>query len=151
MIFFLLGIGDAFAAKTAPDFDLKDLNGKSISLKKYSGKVVLVDFWASWCGPCRKSFPWMNKVQKEYGKKGFEVVAINLDTERELVDEFLTKNKAQFKIALDPEGKTAERYGVIAMPSAYLVDGKGKIVQSYHGFLKKDVLKKEKHIQELLK
>ena len=151
MLSCLLAVGTSHAARTAPNFALQDLKGKSYSLKQYRGKVVLVDFWASWCGPCRKSFPWMNKMQRKYGGKGFKILAINVDTEKELARAFLSRNKAEFKVLLDPAGGVAEKYKVVAMPSSFLIDKNGKIVNKHHGFLQKDVEKKEKEIQKLLR
>ena len=91
----------------APNVDLPTSNGK-VSLSDLHGKVVLLDFWASWCGPCRQSFPWMNAMQAKYEDQGFEIVAINVDQKPEAAAEFLRQIPATFTIAYDAEGKTPE-------------------------------------------
>ena len=91
------------AADSAPDFKLPSAKGM-VELSKMKGKVVYVDFWASWCTPCRKSFPWMNDLHKKYKDQGLEVVAVNLDKSRAPIDEFLKKTPADFTIAYDPSG-----------------------------------------------
>ena len=96
---------------------------------------LLVDFWASWCGPCRRSFPWMNDMQQKYGSKGFVVVGINVDKKRADADKFLAQNPASFAIAFDEAGTTPSAYAVKGMPSSYLVDGKGNVVYVERGFL----------------
>jgi cytochrome c biogenesis protein CcmG/thiol:disulfide interchange protein DsbE len=89
-------------AEPAPEFTLPDAAGQTISLSQQRGKIVYVDFWASWCGPCRQSFPWMNEMLGKYQAQGLEIVAINLDTGRAEADEFLAKNPASFTVLFDP-------------------------------------------------
>lgn len=127
--------------KLAPDFKLEQIQASkfaqkapSVSLEAFKGKVVYLDFWASWCGPCRQSFPWMNKMQDKYGDKGLEIVAINLDEEKALAMAFLSENKATFNVLFDPAGVTPELYGVMGMPSSYLIDRNGKLLSSSIGF-----------------
>jgi thiol-disulfide isomerase/thioredoxin len=98
------------------------------------GKVVYVDFWASWCGPGRRSFPWMNDLQGRYGASGLAIVAINVDKNRADAVRFLERNPAQFGIVYDPAGATPLAYAVEGMPSSYLIDTRGKIVDIEHGF-----------------
>lgn len=143
------GSGTAFATQ-APDFKLDGLQ-KQIKLSKYRGKIVYVDFWASWCQPCRKSFTWMNKMQSLYGKEGFTVIAINLDESREKANKFLKQIPANFDVAFDPRGRTAEAYQVKAMPSSYLVDKNGNLVHANLGFRGTDEDKLEIKIRDLLK
>ena len=139
----------AFSTGTAPDFELDGLDGK-VKLSEYKGKVVYLDFWASWCGPCRKSFPWMNDVHSRLKKKGFRVIAINLDTKRADADKFLTQLTANFDIAFDPPGKVAELYELQGMPSAYLIDRDGKLHSAHMGFRDKDIPLLEREIELLL-
>lgn len=118
---------------TAPGFNLPTANG-TVSLESLRGKVVLIDFWASWCAPCRQSFPWMSKLYQQYSSKGFAIVAINLDKERGLAADFVDTFSPPFIVAFDPAGSTAEAYGVPAMPSSYLVGPDGTILFSHAGF-----------------
>ena len=139
----------ANSANQAPDFILKGQH-KQIELSKYRGKIVYVDFWASWCQPCRKSFTWMNKMQSLYGSEGFKVIAINLDESRTKADKFLQQIPANFDVAFDPQGNTAEAYKVKAMPSSYLIDKNGKIVHANLGFRGNDEDKLEAEIRKLI-
>lgn len=149
-LFLLLISGIAQASDKAVNFDLPTSSGR-IQLDQHKGKVVYVDFWASWCVPCRNSFPWMNQMQKKYKGKGLEIIAINLDKKRELADTFLREIPANFTIAFDPEGKTAEAYKVMGMPSSYLINRKGEIVYKHIGFQENSASRMEAHISEALK
>ncbi len=117
----------------APPFTLST-RGQPIALDSLRGKVVLLDFWASWCGPCRKSFPWMNMMNERYGKRGLVIVAVNLDKTREPASAFLTSTPASFTVAFDPEGKVAEMYRVKGMPTSYLISADGRILETHTGF-----------------
>lgn len=129
---------------------LPNVKGGSAALADYKGKVVLVDFWASWCGPCRQSFPWMNQLQSRYGAEGLEVVAINLDQEAELAEAFLQEVPAQFTVLLDTDAQLPGEYGVMGMPSSYLIDRHGKIRAQHIGFHSDRVAAYEETIQALL-
>jgi cytochrome c biogenesis protein CcmG, thiol:disulfide interchange protein DsbE len=96
--------------------------------------IVLVDFWASWCGPCKRSFPWMNEMTRKYGAKGLTIVAINVDKKREDAEKFLKLAPAEFTVVYDPAGKAPAAWQVKAMPSSYLVDATGKVVLVENGF-----------------
>ncbi len=137
------------SANPAPQFELTSRSG-AVSLAALKGKVIYLDFWASWCGPCRKSFPWMNEIQAKYEKDGFVVLAINLDRKRQQADEFLAETPANFTIAFDPSGKTADDYRVMGMPTSYIIDRTGEIKASHIGFLTKDQTKLEEHIKTAL-
>ena len=127
----------ALAAATgepAPAFTLPDAGGAPVALDRLKGKVVYVDFWASWCGPCKRSFPWMGEMQKKYGDGGFAVVAINVDKRREDAAKFLAVTPGAFTIVYDPAGTVATAYDVKGMPTSYLVDRAGRIVAVDSGF-----------------
>jgi thiol-disulfide isomerase/thioredoxin len=122
------------APVAAPKFTLPTRAHTIVALDSLRAKVVLVDFWASWCGPCRKSFPWMASLQERYGSKGLAIVAINLDKKREDAEKFLAQFPAPFTVAFDPDGRTAEAYGVSGMPTTYVVGRDGTVLDSHLGF-----------------
>ena len=121
-----------------------------LDLKRYHGRVVYLDFWASWCKPCRKSFPWMNQLLTRYPADKFTVLTVNLDAESESMHAFLQKVPARFDIFHDPSGAIAETFKLEGMPTSYLIDKTGKVVKKHIGFLEKDVEKYETEIEELL-
>jgi len=135
------------AGAAAPDFSLATRKGTA-TLAALHGKVVYVDFWASWCGPCAKSFPWLKAMHEQYAAKGLAIVAINLDKDRDKAEAFLAGHPAPFTVAFDPQGKTAEAYQVAGMPSSYLIDATGKIVLVHAGFEPKDAAALEARIKE---
>jgi|KBSSwiStaDraftv2_1062776.scaffolds.fasta_scaffold609138_3 thiol-disulfide isomerase/thioredoxin len=132
---------------TAPSFTLPTSNG-TVSLDSLQCKVALVDFWASWCGPCKSSFPWMNAMQERYGPKGLSIVAINVDKSREAADDFLEKHPAPFVVAFDPSGTTAKAFHVGGMPTTFLVGPGRTILLSRAGFNPKHAKEVEAMIQE---
>lgn len=136
-------------AEKAPDFNVPSAMGE-ISLGKLRGHVVYLDFWASWCVPCRKSFPWLNEMQVRYDKSGLKIIAINLDEERQLADSFLKKYPAKFTVGFDPKGKSASAYGLRGMPSSYLIDRKGQLLSSHIGFRSDDRAALEQKISQAL-
>lgn len=121
-----------------------------LDLKSHHGKVVYLDFWASWCKPCRKSFPWMNQLLARYPADKFTVLTVNLDADSESMHEFLKRVPALFDIFHDPSGGIAEQFQLEGMPTSYLIDKRGKVVKKHIGFLEKDVEKYENEIEELL-
>jgi len=143
------GSSNAFSAQ-APDFKLEGQQ-KPVKLSNYRGQVVYLDFWASWCQPCRKSFTWMNKMQSLYGNEGFKVIAINLDESRDKANTFLKQIPADFDVAFDPRGNTAKSYQVKAMPSSYIIDKHGKVVHANLGFRGNDEEKLEEKIRNLIR
>ncbi len=117
----------------APDIQLPGVS-KEVRLAALQGKVVYLDFWASWCGPCRKSFPWMNEMQSRYGGRGLQIVAVNLDARRELADKFLAEVPAKFTIGFDPKGDSPKRYAITGMPTSLLIGVDGKVREVHSGF-----------------
>jgi len=136
-------------AQQAPTFELPGDN-KTINLEKLKGKVVYLDFWASWCVPCRKSFPWMNDMHSRYGDKDFTIVAINLDTSKSDALKFLKSVPAKFDIAYDPDGNVASKYKLKVMPSSYLIDKSGTLVFAHQGYREDDSNEIEKKIRKLI-
>lgn len=142
----------AMTTQASETFKLEDLAGtnRDINFQDYTGKVILIDFWASWCGPCRLSFPWMNDMQAKYADQGFEIIAINLDSEAGAAQEFLAEVPANFTLGFDPEGISAEQMQVEAMPMSYLIDREGKIRYRLMGFNTDKKAEHELHIKHLV-
>ena len=139
----------AVHAQQAPLFKLPGADS-DVELTAFKGQVVYLDFWASWCGPCRKSFPWMNEMQNRYGEQGFSVVSVNLDSDRAQAERFLKEVPAEFVVAFDSNGRAAELYSLQVMPTSYLIDRDGQLVSIHRGFRLKDKAKIETEIKELV-
>ncbi len=116
-----------------PDIELSGVPGVT-KLSDLRGKVVYVDFWASWCAPCKQSFPWMDEMQRKYADRGLRIVAINFDTKRADADKFLATSPVSFAIAFDAKGDSARRLAVKGMPTSVLVAGDGKVLYVHRGF-----------------
>jgi cytochrome c biogenesis protein CcmG, thiol:disulfide interchange protein DsbE len=116
-------------------------NTGAFDIARHRGKVVIVDFWASWCKPCRQSIPWLNAMRSRYGVDGLEVVGINVDAKRSDADRFLREVPIEFELVFDPRGELAKEFEVRGMPSSYVFDRAGKLVQTHLGF--RDAKKEE--------
>lgn len=121
----------------APAFDLPGTQ-HNLGLAELGGKLVLLDFWASWCVPCRQSFPWLNQMQARYVSKGLQVVAINLDERREDAAAFLSRYPADFTVLFDSMGNSARAYAISGMPSSVLIGRDGKVAFKHTGFREAD-------------
>lgn len=128
------------SANEVPQLHYKDIVEKNV------GNVIYLDFWASWCTPCRRSFPWMNDMQKKYGNKNFKVISINVDSERELAEEFLAITPAKFSVLYDPDGALASEMKLKGMPSSFIINSDGVVVSAHVGFTDK---KKSLYEQEI--
>ena len=142
-------VPDIASAQKAPDFNLASDQG-IVVLSRLHGRVVYIDFWASWCKPCRKSFPFMNNLHAHYAKQGLVVIAINLDDDKKDAKLFLDKYPANFVIAYDKAGETAKQYGLSVMPSSWLIDKQGIIIRQDTGFKEGEQLAIEQAIQQAL-
>lgn len=120
------------------------------ALNKHKGEVIYLDFWASWCGPCRKSFPWMNKIQNKYKQQGFSVISVNLDANKDLATKFLNEIPASFTVIYDPKGKIAKHFKIQGMPSSMLIGRDGKIKFRHSGFFTKKISQYQQEIEQLL-
>jgi cytochrome c biogenesis protein CcmG, thiol:disulfide interchange protein DsbE len=140
-----IGVG-----QPAPSFALPTAAGENVALENLRGQVVYVDFWASWCGPCKRSFPWMNELQQKYGGKGLAIVAINVDKKRADADRFLATTPAGFRIVYDAAGLTPAAFEVKGMPSSYLIDAQGRVVVVEQGFRDEQKAQIEERIRALL-
>jgi cytochrome c biogenesis protein CcmG, thiol:disulfide interchange protein DsbE len=153
LAFALAGLNAASAQEVgskAPAFDVAGSGGKNVRMADLKGRVVYVDFWASWCAPCKQSFPWMNEMQEKYGARGLSVVAVTVDRRREDADKFLATMPAKFAVAYDTTGKVAEAYRPKGMPTSFLVGADG-IVRAVHvGFKDQDKADLEREIQAAL-
>lgn len=126
---------------------LFSFQAKAFDVQEYKGKVVYLDFWASWCAPCKLSFPWMESMHQKYKDKGLVVIAMNLDSDKKDAEKFLKPFKSSFLIEYDPDGKVAERFNVEAMPTSVIFDRNGKQVKQHMGF---DSKKAELYEKEIL-
>ena len=122
-----------------------------LNLDEYDGKVVVLDFWASWCVPCRRSFPWMNEMQKKYGADGLVIIGVNMDSDASEAEVFLRDYPAEFKIVYDSSGDLARQFDVIAMPSSYIIGRDGEQVARHLGFKVKKQDEYEALLVETLK
>jgi thiol-disulfide isomerase/thioredoxin len=134
----------------APALVLADARDVPVNLADLRGTVVYVDFWASWCGPCKRSFPWMNELAKRYGGEGFAVLAVNVDRKRGDAQRFLAQVPASFMVVYDPAGTTPAAWEVKGMPSSFLVDRTGKVALATQGFRDDEKGAVEQRIRELL-
>ena len=137
------------SASKAPSFELPSDSG-NFSLEAHRNQVVYIDFWASWCVPCRHSFPWLNEMQARYGEDGFKVIGINLDHDKAKANKFLERVPADFEIAYDPEGTVADMYSLKVMPSSFLIDQEGNLIHKHKGFKASDGNRMENMIKKLL-
>jgi thiol-disulfide isomerase/thioredoxin len=135
---------------SAPALTAVSDKGVKLALNEPSAKLTYVDFWASWCGPCKQSFPWMNTMHEKYGKAGLRVVAVNVDKRKTDADKFLKQHPTAFEIGFDPDGTTPAAYNVKAMPSSFLVDRVGKVVWVHRGFRPEESAAMEQEIQKRL-
>ncbi len=135
----------------APQFTLPTLKTDSlIALKQFAGKVVYLDFWASWCAPCKTSFPLLNKLHAKLKEQGFEVVAVNLDENKLLGEKFLQEVPVDFTVLRDEKGEWADKYVVESMPTSFIIDKNGVVQKIHHGFASDDIKELEAKITELL-
>jgi thiol-disulfide isomerase/thioredoxin len=126
IVFCLLILPFGFLAQSAGASDFKP--------EEYAGKVVVLDFWASWCTPCRRSFPWLNSMHEKYTEDGLVIVGVNLDLDRAEAERFLGEFPASFRIVYDEDKELAKGFEVIAMPSSYLIGRDGEILERHLGF-----------------
>jgi len=141
---------DELIGKRAPEFTLKDLNDKMIALSSLQGNVVLINFWATWCPPCRAEMSSLNNLYKEYKNNGLTVIAVSTDRSASSVKDFLSKKPVELPVLLDSESKVSRRFKVFSLPTSFLLDKKGVIVQKFLGEEEWDSPEMKKKIRELL-
>lgn len=135
----------------APQFTLPTLQQEQpTALQQYAGKVVYLDFWASWCAPCRTSFPLLNNLHEKLKAQGFEVVAVNLDEDKTKAEKFLEEIPVGFTVLRDAKGEWADQYVVESMPTSFIIDRKGVVQMIHHGFTSGDIHEIEEKVTQLL-
>ncbi|MBI5641535.1 MAG: TlpA family protein disulfide reductase [Nitrospirae bacterium] len=117
----------------APDFSLKDLNGKSVSLSSFKGKVVLLNFWATWCPSCKAEMPSLNSLYNEMKPRGLEIVAVSTDKSLNDVKGYLSKKGLDFLVLMDESRSVTKQYKVFSLPTTFLIDKNGIIVEKFYG------------------
>jgi peroxiredoxin len=147
--------GAALAAVTpamiAPDFTLRTMGGPNLRLQEQRGQVVLVNFWATWCGPCRQEIPHLNRLHEKYRSSGFQVLGINIDDDARAATELATRLGVKFPVLLDTDKKASRLYDMSAMPATVVIDRDGRVRYVHRGY--RDGFEKtyEQQIRELLK
>jgi cytochrome c biogenesis protein CcmG/thiol:disulfide interchange protein DsbE len=131
-------VKDDTQRKKAPDFALKDSSGKLVHLADFKGKVVLLDFWATWCGPCKIEIPWFMEFQEKYRSRGFEVVGVSMDDDGwKAITPYVTQKKMNYRVVLGDD-KTADQYGGLeALPTTFVIDRNGRIAAAHVGLTNK--------------
>jgi cytochrome c biogenesis protein CcmG/thiol:disulfide interchange protein DsbE len=141
--------GESPPANKAPDFTLLDLNGQMVKSSDFSGKVILIDFWATWCRPCQYEVPHLKELYESYGGQGFEIVGIALDNGgAEVVEPFVRENNITYPIVIGNREVAMAFGGLTGIPTAFMIDRSGNIVRKYVGYTDKSVF--EKDIKRLL-
>ncbi|MGZ3427370.1 MAG: TlpA family protein disulfide reductase [Polyangia bacterium] len=151
----LMTAGVAFAGvqkgQRAPEFSLPSLKGSTVALSQLRGKVVLVDFWAQWCEPCKKELPQLDRLSKEYSSKGVVVLAVNIDKQRDNAERMVKQLGLTLDVLLDPAGSVAGSYDLPKMPTSFVVDKKGIVRFVNEGFDgPKDVERFKQELDELV-
>ncbi len=146
--------GPALAAavnETAPDFTLKTKSGKNLRLNDFRGKVVMINFWATWCAPCRQELPHMEKLHQDFKDKGFVLLGVNIDNDSAAAKKMAEEFKLTFPVLYDEKQQTSKLYKLKAMPSTFVIDRNGKIKNVFLGYKPGLEKKHEKAVEKLLK
>jgi peroxiredoxin len=146
-----VALGGVTKGQRAPDFSLPKLGGGRVSLSSLRGKVVVVDFWAQWCEPCKRELPQLDKLASEYAGKNVVVLAVNLDKTPENAQKLATQLGLKLPILLDPAGSVAATYDLPKMPTSFLVDRRGIVRFVHEGFEGGDVERFRQELGELTK
>jgi peroxiredoxin len=139
------------AGKPAPDFVLKSDSGRNIRLSELKGEVVLVNFWASWCAPCRQELPLLNRMYNQYRGAGFKLLAVNVDEDRKNAEAMLRRLELKFPTLFDGSKNVARLYQVDTMPTTVLIDRDGRVRYTHRGYYDGSEKKYEQQLRELLK
>jgi len=139
------------AADVAKDFTLKTRDGKNLRLAEMKGQVVMLNFWASWCGPCRQEMPILDQLNKKYQKLGFAVWGVNVDEDPALAEKLLKETGVTFPILLDSKSQVSELYGVDAMPTTFMIDRNGNVRFHHRSYKPGTEAEYEQQIKSLIK
>lgn len=137
----------AGSLQQAPQFALQDLDGKTVSLKDFGSKVIVVDFWATWCGPCRMEIPHLNQLYLDNKAKGLQVIGVSMDDGSDVVRQFLLKNRVDYPVVMGNDGVANDFGGVEGLPTKFIIDRSGNVVRKLIGY---QVVELERAIRELL-
>ncbi|RMH22828.1 MAG: TlpA family protein disulfide reductase [Gammaproteobacteria bacterium] len=137
-------------AVPAPDFTLKSRSHHNLKLSEHRGEVILINFWASWCAPCRREMPHFEKLYRKYQKLGLSIWGINIDEEPGQANDLLKQIHVSFPILYDPENDTPAQYEVEAMPSSFIIDRDGNIRYAHKGYVDGDEIIYEKQLKKIL-
>jgi peroxiredoxin len=124
----------ATSGKQAPQFDLPSSNGKAVSLAQFKGQVVMINFWASWCGPCRQEMPLLDSIYKKYNKLGFVLLGVNVEPDSKAANDWLKQTPVSFPVLYDKDSKVSQMYDVASMPSTVIIDRKGNVRVLHKGY-----------------
>jgi peroxiredoxin len=150
----VLMAGTAFAADAggpAPSFTLAALSGQQAALSQYKGQVVMVNFWATWCGPCQQEMPLLDQMYKKYKPAGFTLIGVNVDKEAPAVKDLMARKPVSFPVLLDPANQVSKAYHVDEMPSSVLIDRKGEIRYIHRGYRPGDENEYQDRIRQLIR
>ncbi|HSB95569.1 MAG TPA: TlpA disulfide reductase family protein [Spongiibacteraceae bacterium] len=151
LIFGIAHAASGSAADAAPDFALKSTHGDNLRLSEHRGEVVLLNFWASWCGPCRQEMPILNTLHQRYNKLGFSVIGVNVDKDSNLADKLLKDIPVTFTVLLDNTGAVSSSYNISAMPTSVLIDRDGNMRFLHKGYKPGYEQDYENEIKELIR
>jgi peroxiredoxin len=137
--------------KPAPQFSLAARGGKTVNLAQYKGQVVMINFWATWCGPCRQEMPLLESIYKKYSKMGFTMLGVNVEPDSKPAEDWLKATPVSFPILFDTKSEVSKMYEVAGMPSTVIVDRKGNVRVIHHGYKPGDENEYQDNIRKLVR
>ena len=135
----------------APDFTLPSNAGKTVNLSQYKGQVVMINFWATWCGPCRQEMPLLESIYKKYNKMGFTLIGVNVEPDSKPAEDWLKATPVSFPILFDTKSEVSKMYEVSGMPSTVILDRKGNVAFIHHGYKPGDENEYQDSIRKLVR